>query len=297
MLSMRQLARFRADADFRIGASPTDWLPDEARDLPKSEAKRRTAQVLDDARDRLDELQQRLYAQHRDALLLVFQAMDAGGKDGTIRHVMSGVNPQGCQVYSFKAPSAEEQDHDYLWRCQKALPERGRIGIFNRSHYEEVLVVRVHPQLLGAERLHGAEPTTSFWQQRYRQINDWERHLHENGTRVVKFFLHVSKDEQRRRFLSRLEDPTKNWKWAADDLAERAHWDAYQQAYEDAIRATSTAHAPWYVIPADRKYVMRALVSAIAVRELEARDPPYPHVSAAQREQIDAARTALAVQD
>jgi PPK2 family polyphosphate:nucleotide phosphotransferase len=298
VLSYEQLGEFRVDdgKGFRLAEHPTSWLPEAARDLPKAEAKARSERILEDAREDLDELQQRLYAENHNALLLVFQAMDAGGKDGTIRHVMSGVNPQGCQVYSFKAPSAEEQDHDYLWRCQRALPERGRIGIFNRSHYEEVLVVRVHPELLGAEHLRGAKPTKSFWQRRYRQINDWERHLEENGTRVVKFFLNVSKDEQRKRFLERLEDPSKNWKWADGDLAERAHWDEYQEAYEDAIAGTATRHAPWYVIPADRKHVMRSLVSTIVVSELKRLDPKYPEVTGEQRERIATARAALGEQ-
>lgn len=299
MLSYEQLDEFRVEdgKGFRLSERPTAWLPEAVRDLPKAEAKEQAERILDDAREELDELQQRLYAENRNALLLVFQAMDAGGKDGTIRHVMSGVNPQGCQVYSFKAPSAEEQDHDYLWRCQKALPERGRIGIFNRSHYEEVLVVRVHPELLGAEHLRAAKPTRSFWESRYRQISDWERHLDENGTRVVKFFLHVSKDEQRKRFLDRLDDPAKNWKWSDGDLAERAHWDEYQEAYEDAIAGTATHHAPWYVIPADRKYVMRSLVSAIVVGELKRLDPTYPEVTGEQRDRIAAARTALSDHD
>ena len=194
-------------------------------------------------------------------MLLIFQAMDAAGKDGTIRHVMSGVNPQGCQVYSFKKPSAEELDHNFLWRYMKSLPERGRIGIFNRSYYEDVLVVKVHPEWLGPG--HPPKPDKKFWEKRYEDINNFEKHLSRNGTLILKFFLHVSKDEQKRRFLERLTNPEKHWKFSEADLAEREHWKAYQKAFEDAISATSTKRAPWNIIPADRKYVARALVADI----------------------------------
>ena len=289
------LDQFRVDPGkrFRLADRPTSWLPEPARHLPKAEAKARARELLSDGREELALLQERLYAENRRALLLVFQAMDAGGKDGTIRHVMSGVNPQGCQVASFKVPSTEELAHDYLWRYNKALPERGRIGIFNRSHYEEVLVVRVHPELLERQHIPGAKPTKAFWQKRFEDINSWEGRLARSGTRIVKFFLNVSKDEQRKRFLDRIADPAKSWKWGAGDLAERAHWASYQRAYQDAIAATSTTYAPWYVIPADRKYVMRALVSGIVVKELAALGPRFPAVSEQQRADLALAEQAL----
>jgi PPK2 family polyphosphate:nucleotide phosphotransferase len=276
-----------------LAERPTSWLPEAARDLPAKKAKKRAKKVLDGATEELAELQRRFYAADRRALLLVFQALDAGGKDGTIRHVMSGVNPQGCQVYSFKVPSAEELAHDYLWRYNRALPERGRIGIFNRSHYEEVLVVRVHPELLVKQRTPNAQPTKEFWDGRLQEICDWERRLADTGTHIVKFFLHLSKDEQRKRFLDRIDDESKNWKLEPGDLAEREHWSAYQDAYEQALTATATDHAPWYVIPADRKYIMRSLVSRIVVDELAALDPRYPTVSDSKHEQLESFRVQL----
>jgi PPK2 family polyphosphate:nucleotide phosphotransferase len=278
----------------RLADRDTAWLPPEVRGLPKREAKAEALKLLADDRDRLSELQQKLYAADSHSLLLVFQAMDAAGKDGTIQHVMNGVNPQGCQVFSFKVPSAEELDHDFLWRYNRSLPERGRIGIFNRSHYEEVLVVRVHPALLAKQRIPGAKPTKALWQRRYQDINNWEQRLTENGTHIVKFFLHVSKDEQRKRFLDRLDDPSKNWKFSAADLQERAYWDDYQKCFQEALIATSTQACPWYVIPADRKYVMRALVASIAVRELESLQPTYPKVDADQEIILAQARVELA---
>jgi PPK2 family polyphosphate:nucleotide phosphotransferase len=235
---------------------------------------------------KLDALQERLYAEGTRSLLVVFQAMDAAGKDGTIEHVMSGVNPQGVRVTSFKQPSKAELAHDFLWRCQLALPSRGEIGIFNRSHYEEVIVVRVHPEYLAAQ---GLEASPGLWKRRYDAITTWERHLHESGTRIVKFFLHVSKDEQRERFLARAEEPEKNWKFSAGDVAEREHWDAYQDAFEQALAATSTEHAPWYVIPADRKWLMRTAVASILVHHLEAMDPRFPVPSEEERAGIDEA--------
>jgi PPK2 family polyphosphate:nucleotide phosphotransferase len=231
----------------------------------------------------LDALQERLYAEGRRSLLVVFQAMDAAGKDGTIEHVMSGLNPQGVRVTSFKQPTRTELAHDFLWRCQQALPARGEIGIFNRSHYEEVIVVRVHPEYLGAQ---GVEASRSLWKERYEAIKAWERHLHASGTRVVKFFLHVSKAEQRERFLARAEEADKNWKFSAGDVAERAHWDDYQRAFEAALAATSTEHAPWYVIPADRKWLMRTAVASILVHHLEAMDPRFPQPSEDERAAI-----------
>jgi PPK2 family polyphosphate:nucleotide phosphotransferase len=226
---------------------------------------------------RLAELQDLLYAHNRHALLLVFQAMDAAGKDSIIKHVMSGVNPQGCQVYSFKHPSAEELDHDFLWRTTQALPERGRIGIFNRSYYEEVLIVRVHPEILQAQSLpEGSTRPPRLWQERFASINEFEAHLHRNGTRVLKFFLHLSREEQRRRFLARLDDPAKHWKFSAADLDERELWPQYMRAYREALQATSTAQAPWYVVPADDKRNARLLVAQAIVDQLAALKMRYP---------------------
>jgi PPK2 family polyphosphate:nucleotide phosphotransferase len=237
--------------------------------------------------ERLDALQERLYAEGRRSLLVVFQAMDAAGKDGTIAHVMSGLNPQGVQVTSFKQPTATELAHDWLWRCQIALPARGQIGIFNRSHYEEVLAVRVHPEFLAAQAV---EPElaakNSFWKKRFKDIATWERHLHRSGTRVVKFFLHVSRDEQRERFLARAASPQKLWKFSSADVAERDHWDAYQDAFAAALPATSTDHAPWYVVPADHKWFMRTAVASILVHHLEALDPQFPKPSRNERAAI-----------
>lgn len=229
---------------------------------------------------RMAVLQEMLYAQDVHSLLIIFQAMDAAGKDGAIEHVMSGVNPQGCQVVSFKQPSAEEMDHDFLWRHQKALPERGRIGIFNRSHYEEVLVVRVHPEILQNQKLpEKIKNDPKIWKRRYDHIRDWEEALYENGTHVLKFFLHVSKDEQKARFLDRINEPEKNWKFSMSDVKERGHWNDYMKAYEDAIEATSTKHAPWYIVPADKKWFTRLVISEVIVDTLESLDLHYPRVS------------------
>ena len=226
---------------------------------------------------RLSELQNLLYAHNRYALLLIFQAMDAAGKDGVIKHVMSGVNPQGCQVFSFKHPSAQELDHDFLWRTTQCLPERGRIGIFNRSYYEEVLIVRVHPEILKAQSLpREAARTPALWPQRFASINGLEQHLHRNGTRVIKFFLHMSRDEQRRRLLARLDDPSKNWKFSPDDIAERELWPQYMRAYGEALGATSSEHAPWYVVPADDKRNARLIVSQVVADTLAALKMNYP---------------------
>ena len=242
--------------------------------------------------ERLAELQDVLYAHDRYALLLIFQAMDAAGKDSTIKHVMSGINPQGCQVFSFKAPSAEELDHNYLWRCMKRTPERGRIGIFNRSYYEEVLVTRVHPELLDYQKL-PPDARKHIWKERYAEINNYERYLVRNGTRVLKFFLHVSRDEQRRRFLRRIDRPEKNWKFSANDVKERQHWDEYMQAYEDMFNHTSTEHAPWHIIPADHKWFMRGAVAEIVVSALEGMDLHYPEVSDEHRAELQDIRTQL----
>ena len=241
----------------------------------------------------LSEYQRRLAAQDSYAVLLCLQALDAAGKDGTIRHVMSGVNPQGVHVTSFKAPSAEELDHDYLWRCARALPARGDIGIFNRSYYEEVLVVRVHPELLERQRLPERDPGGDVWARRYREINDWERYLVDNGFVVLKVFLNLSKDEQRRRFLERLDEPEKNWKFSSADAREREYWDEYQNAYSQMLSHTSTEWAPWYVVPADRKWFARICVSAILAHALISIDPTYPVPDAEARAELDAARTRL----
>ena len=241
----------------------------------------------------LEEQQDKLYAQDRWGLLLIFQAMDAAGKDGAIKHVMTGVNPAGCQVFSFKAPSAEELDHDFLWRCLKNLPERGRIGIFNRSYYEETLVVRVHPELLHKQKLPAALIGEHIWRERFEDISAFERYLDRNGMIVRKFFLHVSKKEQRQRFLKRLERPEKNWKFSAADVEERQHWEAYMQAYEDMIRHTATPHAPWYVIPADNKWFTRLAIASAVIETLDNLHLAYPVVDAKQREQLALAREAL----
>lgn len=241
----------------------------------------------------LAEAQELLYASDRHALLVILQAMDAAGKDGAIKHVMSGVNPQGCEVHSFKAPTPEELDHTFLWRCMKVLPPRGTIGIFNRSYYEEVLVVRVHPEFLAAQRLPEEKPDKGLWQRRYDEINAFERHLVANGTRVVNFFLHVSKQEQRERFLARLDDEGEHWKFSARDVAERRHWDAYMQAYEDMLRATSTEHAPWYVIPADKKWFARAAVADVLVATIESLKLEFPRVGDAEKMAMVEARKLL----
>lgn len=229
---------------------------------------------------RMAELQDILYAQDVYSLLVIFQAMDAAGKDGAIEHVMSGVNPQGCHVVSFKQPSSEELDHDYLWRCQKALPERGKIGIFNRSHYEEVLVVRVHSGILQGQQLPAnIKADKDVWKKRFKHIRDWEDHLYENGVHVIKFFLNVSRDEQKKRFLERIDQPEKNWKFSMGDVKERALWDDYMKCYEEAMEATSTEKSPWYVIPADKKWFTRLAVSEVIVRKLESLDLHYPVLS------------------
>ena len=253
------------------------------------------AELLDKGVEILAALQDKLYAQDKRALLLVFQAMDAAGKDGTIKHVLSGVNPQGCQVFAFKAPSAEELDHDFLWRTTKCIPERGRIGIFNRSHYEEVLVVRVRAELLAAQKIPASLVSAEIWRERFEDINAMERYLSRNGVLIRKFFLHVSRGEQRRRLLDRLDEPSKNWKFSAGDVAERARWRDYERAYEDALSATSRRHAPWYIVPADRKWFAHLLVAEIAIDALESLDLAYPPVTPAQRAVLAQARRQLRV--
>jgi PPK2 family polyphosphate:nucleotide phosphotransferase len=243
--------------------------------------------------ERLVDLQDRLYAQDRWAILLIFQAMDAAGKDGVIKHVMSGVNPQGCQVYSFKQPSTEDLNHDFMWRSNKCMPERGRIGIFNRSYYEEVLVVRVHKEMLEHERIPRSLVTKNIWDERFADINAYEQYLSRNGVVIRKFFLNLSRDEQKKRFISRLDEPRKNWKFSEADIAERARWNDYMNAYEEMIQHTATAHAPWYVVPADKKWYTRLVVSAAVIQALEELNLRYPVVGAAQRKALKAARSAL----
>ena len=264
--------RYRVDnKHFRL----KDVDPDDTAGLDE-DFKDEAESLLRAGVEELRELQDKLYAQDRWALLLIFQAMDAAGKDGTIKHVFSGVNPQGCVVHSFKVPSEQELDHDYLWRASTRLPERGHIGIFNRSYYEEVLVVRVHPELLGRQHLPDDIVGKDIWKKRYKDISNYERYLTRNGIVVRKFFLHVSRGEQRRRFLARLEDPAKNWKFSARDVEERQCWDDYQEAYEDAIRATADRDAPWYVVPADHKWFTRLMVGAAVVEALKDLDLAYP---------------------
>lgn len=251
--------------------------------------------ILESHIDELSEQQQRLYASNRHAVLLIFQAMDAAGKDGAIKHVMSGVNPQGCQVFSFTHPSAAELQHDFLWRCTRDLPGRGRIGIFNRSYYEEVLIARVHPEILKGEGLPDAKHRSkTIWHDRYRSINHLEQHLHGNGTRIVKFFLHLSKEEQRKRFLERIDTPDKNWKFSQGDIAEREFWPQYMKAYEACLGATSTDHAPWYVVPADDKENARLIISRIVLDTFTALKMTYPQVSAERRQELLAIRQRLA---
>jgi len=272
------------------------WASREFKELKRGELKARAVEILDRNVDELAAAQENLYAADRHSVLIVLQASDAAGKDGTIKHVMSGVNPQGCQVFAFKQPSSEELDHNFLWRYMKALPERGRIGIFNRSYYEDVLVVRVHPELLDAKRLPGALDTREFWEGRYDDINRFERHLSRNGTLILKFFLNVSKDEQRERFAERLLDPAKQWKFSFGDLEERRHWDAYQKAYEQMLQHTSTRWAPWWVVPADNKWVTRALVASIIARAIKNLGDKPPVLSPDQVKRLADARRELGLE-
>jgi len=270
-----------------------DFDPGDTGEL-KSEDKPRAKEALQTGIETLAKLQDVLYAQDRWSLLLVFQAMDAAGKDGTIKHVMSGVNPQGCQVSSFKGPTSTELDHDYLWRCIKELPERGRIGIFNRSYYEETLVVRVHPEFLAGQKLPEECVTKHIWDERFQDIRSFERYLNRNGTIVRKFFLNVSKEEQKKRFLARLDLPEKNWKFSASDSKERGFWDDYMKAYEDTIRHTATKESPWYVVPANNKWFTRVVVAAAVIDALASMDLRYPKVSKAKKEELAEARRLLA---
>ena len=270
---------------FRLG----DHDPGDTHGF-KSEQKGEASTLLARGIEWLAEEQEKLYAQDRWGVLLVFQAMDAAGKDSTIKHVMSGVNPQGVHVTSFKAPSSEELDHDFMWRCMKVLPERGRIGIFNRSYYEEVLVVRVHKELLAKQKLAPELVTKSVWKERYEDIASFERYLARNGYLILKFFLHVSRDEQKKRFLERLDEPEKNWKFSPGDVKERSYWDAYMKAYEDAIRHTAAPHAPWYVVPADSKWFTRLVVAAAIVQGIAQLDLRFPTVDAAVEKEFGECR-------
>jgi PPK2 family polyphosphate:nucleotide phosphotransferase len=282
------VARYRADPGSRLHLRDHDpaYLPPR---MTRADAEERLASET----ARLGALQEQLYAQHRASLLIVLQGMDASGKDGIIEHVFSGLNPQGCEVHSFKVPSEEELDHDFLWRTTVRLPARGDIGIFNRSHYEEVLVVRVHGELLDRQRLPAKAVSRRIWRERYEDIVAYERHLTRNGTTIRKIFLNVSKEEQRQRLLKRIADPAKQWKFAAGDFDQRARWTDYMRAYQDAIRATTTREAPWYIVPADHKWWARAVVSRIIVETLEGMDLSYPAVTAAQRRQMRTVRRRL----
>ncbi|MFZ2897724.1 MAG: polyphosphate kinase 2 family protein [Saprospiraceae bacterium] len=260
-------------------------------------SKKAAKEQLQNDIQKLSDLQYKLYAEDRRAILIIFQAMDSGGKDSAIRHIMTGINPQGCEVYSFKAPSAQELDHDYLWRHYRRLPERGRIGIFNRSHYENVLITRVHPEMLLRENLPGIhsveDVTKEFWKNRYRQINDFEKNITENGTTILKFFLHLSKKKQKKRFLERIEKHGKNWKFSYSDIQERAYWNDYQSAYENAIRHTSTDYAPWYIVPADHKWFSRVLIGQIIVAAMEQMNLSLPVLTDEERALLEKGREVL----
>jgi len=282
----------RDGSRFRLSkCDPADTGPFD--DGERAAAKESTKAMLADGVKILAEMQDKLYAQDRWSLLLVFQAMDAAGKDGVIKHVMSGINPQGCEVHSFKAPSAEELDHDFMWRCSRLAPRRGMIGIFNRSYYEEVLVVRVHPEYLGRQQLPKELVTKDIWSERFQDIRKYERYLARQGTIIRKFFLHVSRDEQRRRFLERIDDPAKNWKFSAGDVAERAHWDEYMDCYEEAIRETAAEHAPWIVVPADNKWYTRLVVAAVIGEALASVDLHYPVLDEAAKAKLAGCRASL----
>ena len=279
---------------FRVESGKNFRLKDfDPADTGHWKSKEHAAEALQEGISRTAELQDRLYAQDNWSLLLIFQAMDAAGKDGVIKHVMSGVNPQGCQVYSFKAPSEVELQHDFLWRTTRDLPERGHIGIFNRSYYEEVLVVRVHPEILKHQKTAPSLLSKKIWEERFEDIRCFERHMARSGTVIRKFFLNVSKKEQKKRFLERLEEPEKNWKFSASDVRERACWDAYQDAYEDMICHTASEHAPWYIVPADNKWFTRLVISTVIVDTLESLDLEYPKVDDAKRKELEAAKKGL----
>jgi PPK2 family polyphosphate:nucleotide phosphotransferase len=284
----------RPDGKFRLTDHDPSWNDiQRIRGVRKEEAEDKAQLFLKRNLQELAAAQELLWASDSYSILVILQAMDAAGKDGIIEHVMSGMNPQGCQVYSFKRPSDEELDHTFLWRCMKALPERGRIGIFNRSYYEEVLVVRVHPDFLARQKLPAGKRDQTFWNDRFDDINSFEKHLVRNGTVIVKFFLHISKKEQKERFLARLEDPHKQWKFSPADLEERQYWDMYMKAYEDALKATSTKRAPWYIIPANHKWIARAAVASILTDTIRSLDLQYPKVNAEQQKAIARAKKQL----
>jgi PPK2 family polyphosphate:nucleotide phosphotransferase len=289
MLSSDIVKRFRIRKGGKFSLADYDPADTCGLDIEKEQAKA----MLADGVQRLSRLQERLYAQDAWAVLVIFQAMDAAGKDGVIKHVMSGINPQGCQVHAFKAPSPQELDHDFMWRTTIALPERGRIGIFNRSYYEETLVVRVHPEILARQKLPSKLVTKKIWQERFEDIRGFERYLARNGVLLLKFFLNVSKEEQRRRFLERIEEPGKRWKFSARDVAERKLWDRYMDAYEDMIRHTATREAPWYVVPADNKWFTRLVVAAVIDERMERLDLQFPKMDAAALREMRTLRTAL----
>ncbi|MGE5848444.1 MAG: polyphosphate kinase 2 family protein [Ignavibacteria bacterium] len=274
--------------EFRLKhVDPADTLGLKSEDKPKAQEALKTGIEV------LAELQDKLYAQDRWSVLLIFQAMDAAGKDGAIKHVMSGINPQGCQVFSFKAPTSEDLDHDYLWRCMKRLPERGRIGIFNRSYYEETLVVRVHEEMLVKQKLPEKLVTKHIWDERFQDIRNFEKYLNRNGTVVRKFFLHVSEEEQKKRFLERIDNPEKNWKFSSADAKERGHWDEYMKAYEEMIRNTAAKHSPWYVVPADNKWFTRLVVAAAVIDALSSLDLEYPEVGEEKLKELAEAKRLL----
>ena len=289
---VRELAkpfRISKGKDFRL----KDVDPQDTLDFTKEADKPKAKEALATGVMALADLQDKLYAQDKWAVLLIFQAMDAAGKDGAIKHVMSGINPQGCQVYSFKSPSSEDLDHDYLWRCMKCLPNRGHIGIFNRSYYEEVLVVRVHPDFLAKQKLPPKLVGKNIWDNRYEDIRNFEQYLERNGVVVRKFFLHVSKKEQKRRFLDRIDDPLKNWKFSSNDANERDYWDDYMKAYEEMIRQTATKEAPWYVVPADNKWFTRFIVGSAVIETLASLDLAYPEVDESKLKELAAAKKKL----
>ncbi len=284
--TLARLHRVKNGASFRL----SDHDPG---DTGRIASKERAQKLLARGIQRLRDAQEKLYAQDDWSVLLIFQAMDAAGKDGAIAHVMTGINPQGCQVFSFKAPSEEELDHDFMWRTSKNLPERGRIGIFNRSYYEEVLVARVHPEILARQRLPREMMTRRIWEHRFADMVAFERYLSRNGVKVLKFFLHVSKEEQKRRFLARIAEPSKQWKFSGADVHERGHWDAYMKAYEDMIRHTATAHAPWYVVPADNKWYTRLVVASAVVDALDELKVSFPRVGAEKKNELAEAKRLL----
>jgi PPK2 family polyphosphate:nucleotide phosphotransferase len=294
MIQPKAIKKFLVEPGSKVKLTDftTDWtLTQDGEKFEKGTIKERAIEILEESRLKLSEAQELLYASNTHSVLIVLQAMDAAGKDGTIRHVMSGVNPQGCQVFSFKKPSVEELDHNFLWRYMKSLPERGRLGVFNRSYYEDVLVVKVHPEWLGPGQ--PSNPDSRFWRKRYEDINNFEKHLSRNGTLILKFFLHLSKEEQRLRFLERLNHPEKNWKFSEADLAEREHWDSYQKAFEEALSATSTKKSPWYVIPADHKHVARAIVADVITTSISRLGLEYPKVPESKVAALAAAKANL----